>query len=141
MIVHANLLVQHETHIKNGIMINAIASVKSIVEKDYHWNPSVSICEEDKKLKIIADTSVIVCDATDSVSTDVTNTIPTNIRNNISTNVANTVSINFDNKKVIYKIDCYILHTFLLVIIIMIPIICYHYTQHRSKKGIGALTI
>ena len=44
-------------------------------------------------------------------------------------NVANTIStnllINSDDKKVRYKIDCYILHT--------ITITCYHYAKHRSK--------
>ena len=72
----------------------------------------------------------------DSVSTNVTNTIPTN--------VANTVSTNSGDKKVKYKIDCYILHTFLLVIILLfiIAIICYHYTNQRLKrKRTGALTI
>ena len=46
--------------------------------------------------------------------------------NNISTNVTSTVSINFDNKKVRHKMDCYIFHTFLLLIILLfiIAIIC-----------------
>ena len=39
-----------------------------------------------------------------SLSTIVTNTI--------STNVTSTLSINFDDKKVRYKMNCYILHTF-----------------------------
>ena len=51
--------------------------------KNYSWNPSTCIYENDKYLKSIADTSVIVCDeiinATDSVSTNVTNTISTNV--------------------------------------------------------------
>ena len=61
-----------------------------------------------------------------------------------STNIMSTVSINSDDKKVRYKIDCYILHTTLLVIILLliIAIICYHRTKHRSKqKDINALTI
>ena len=40
--------------------------------------------------------------------------------------------------------DCYILHTALLVMmpLLIIAIICYHYTKHRSKQRcIGALTI
>ena len=55
-----------------------------------------------------------------------------------------TMSINSDGKKVRYKMNCYILHTVLLVVILLfiIVIICYHYTKHRSKqKCIGALTI
>ena len=61
----------------------------------------------------------------------------------VSTNMTN-VSINFDDKKVRYKTDTHILHTVLLVIMLLliIAIICYHYTNHRSKqKGTDALTI
>ena len=58
---------------------------------------------------------MIACDKiindTGSVSTNVTNTIPTNMTNTILTNVTNTVSINSNDKKVEYKMDCYILHT------------------------------
>ena len=50
------------------------------------------------------------------------------------------VSRNFDNKELRYKMDCYILHTLLLVIILqftriyfIIAVVCYHYTKHRSK--------
>ena len=89
--------------------------------KNYNnWNPRISICEKRKYLKSIADTSVITCDeiisAMDIVSTKMTN------------NIARNVSINSDGKKVRYKIDCYILHTVLLVIIflLIITIICYH---------------
>ena len=74
--------------------------------------------------------------ATDSVSTNVANTI--------SKNVTSTMSTNSDGKKVRYKMDCYILHTFLWVRILLfiIAIICYHCTKHRSKqKGVGAPTI
>ena len=58
----------------------------------------------------------------------------TNVANTITTNVTIIVSINF-HKKVRYKIDCYILHTILLVIILLliIAIICYRYAKHRSK--------
>ena len=62
-------------------------------------------------LKSVADDSVIVCDdviiVADSVSTNVTNTV--------SANVTSTLPIHSDDKKVRYKIDYYILHTFLLV--------------------------
>ena len=52
------------------------------------------------------------------------------------------VSIICHNKKVRYKIDFYILHTVLLLIILLITaIICYHYANHRSKqKNIVTLT-
>ena len=55
-----------------------------------------------------------------------------------------TVLINSDDKKVKYKMDCYILHKFLLVtiLIFIITTICYHYLKHRSKqKNFGALTL
>ena len=109
-------------------------------KKDYSWNPNTCICENSKCLKRIADESAIECNeiinVMDSVSTNVTKTIPTN--------VANTVSTNSGDKKVKYKIDCYILHTFLLVIILLfiIAIVCYHYTKQRLKrKRTGALKI
>ena len=58
-----------------------------------------------------------IINVTDSVSTNVINTILRNMTNTISINVMSTVSKNSDDKKVRYKIDCYILHTVLLVII------------------------
>ena len=50
--------------------------------------------------------------------------------------VATNVQINSDDKKVRFKIDCYILHTVLSVIILLliITITCYHYLKHRSKQ-------
>ena len=77
-------------------------------------------------LKIIGDDSKIVCDkityAKDIVSTKMTNTIATD------------VSINSDDKRVRYKIDCYILHTVLLamILILIITIICYHYAKIKN---------
>ena len=61
-----------------------------------------------------------IINVTDSVSIKITNTIPTN--------VTSTVSINSDHKKVRNKMDCYILHTFLLatVLLFITAIICYH---------------
>ena len=83
-----------------------------------------------------ADTSVMACDeiisAMDIVSTKMTNSIAAN------------VSRNYNDKKVRYKTDCYILHTVLLAIMLLliIAITCYHYEKHRSKqKGINTLTI
>ena len=70
--------------------------------------------------------------------------MPTNVTSTVSTNVMSTVSLNFRNKRVGYKMDCYILHTFLLVLILLfvIAIVCYRYAKHKSKqKNIGLLTI
>ena len=74
-----------------------------------------------KHFKSIADDKVIACDEIVSVT------------NSVITNVTIT-----------YKMDCYILHTFLLVTICLyiIAIICYHYAKYRSKqKIIVTLTI
>ena len=75
----------------------------------------------------------------DSVSTSVANAIPIN--------VTSIVSVNSDDKNIRYKMDYFILHTFLLVTILLlfmiiakiynrrhiIAIICYRYTSHKSK--------
>ena len=50
----------------------------------------------------------------DIASTKMTNTIATN------------VSIYSGGKKVRYKIDCYVLHT-----VLIITTICYHYEKHK----------
>ena len=62
--------------------------------------------------------------------------VSTNVANTISSNVTSTVSINSDEKKVRYKINCYILHMLLLatILLFIIVIICYHYTKHSSKQ-------
>ena len=82
-------------------------------KNDFCWNPSTCICENSKYLKSLVHDSVIVCDeirsATDSTWTNVTNAV--------ATNFTSTISINSDEKKVGYKMDYYILHTFLLVTI------------------------
>ena len=71
-------------------------------------------------------------------------TVSTKMTNAIATNVMSTILTNYDNKKVRYKIDCYILHTVLLAIILLLitTIVCYHYAKHRSKqKGNNAQII
>ena len=58
--------------------------------------------------------------------------------------IATNMLITFNSKKVRYKIDCCILHTFSLVVklLLIITIICYDYAKHRLKQeGIDALTI
>ena len=64
-----------------------------------------------------------IIDVMDIVWTKITNTIATN------------KSINSDDKKVRYKIDWYILHIVLLMIVFLLItiIICYQYSKHRSK--------
>ena len=59
--------------------------------------------------------SVIVCDKILSVS----DSVSTNVTNTISTNATSSVPINPDDKKVRQKMDCYSLHTFLLVTILL----------------------
>ena len=64
--------------------------------------------------------------------------------NTISANVTSTVPINFDDKKVKYKMDCYILNMFSLVTMLLFIIanIYHYYTKHRSKQNnTGTLTI
>ena len=77
-----------------------------------------------------------IINVTDSVSTNVTNSIPTNMTRIISVILMSTVSINSADKNVRSKIDCYIFHTLLLVIILLsiIDIICYHYTKQIKSK-------
>ena len=132
VIVNKNSIEKHIIQIKNGILMHVNMSEKGIVRAK---NIIVG-----KHFKSIADDKVIACDEIVSV----TNSVITNVTITIPTNVTNTVSINFYNKKVTYKMDCYILHTFLLVTICLyiIAIICYHYAKYRSKqKIIVTLTI
>ena len=59
------------------------------------------------------------------------------MRNTISTNNTSTLSgTSFGDKNVRYKMDCYILNTFLLIVILLfiITTICDHYAKHRPKK-------
>ena len=106
-------------------------------EKVYIWNPSIWICKNGEYSESTIDDSVITCDAIvnaeDSVLT------------NGSAYVMSTVSTYFHNNKERYRMDCYILYTVILMIILLfiIAIICLHYAKHRSKqkKHIAVLTI
>ena len=63
-----------------------------------------------------------------NTSINVANTIPTKMTKSVSISVTSAVSINSGDRKTRYKVDCYILHTFLLVITLLltIAIIYYH---------------
>ena len=90
-------------------------------------DPATCRCKNGEYLASSIDDSVMMCDeivnAEDNIST------------NVPTYVMSTVSTNSYNKKVRYKMGCYILHTVLLVIILLfiITIICYRYAKHRLK--------
>ena len=93
-------------------------------KENYSGNPSIRICENSKYLKSVSDTSVTKCDEI---------VIPMNIAstkktNTIATNVTSAASIYWQSKKVR---DCYILHTVLLAIILILIIltICHHYAK------------
>ena len=118
-------------------------SVKSkpygMCTNDYR-HPSTCICENSRYLKSVDGDLVIVSNKIVNVA----NSVSTNITNTVPTNVTRTVSINSDYKKVRYKMDYYILHTFLLVTILLFIMahICYHYIKYRSKqKHIWILSI
>ena len=132
MIINANSIVQHVIVNQkwNNDKRQCECKKHRTRKEGYSWNPSTCICENSIYLKSIADNSVILCDEIikDTDATNVTNTIPIN--------VTSIVSMNSDAQKVRYKMDCYILHTLLLLIIFQFRIanICYHYTKHRSKQ-------
>ena len=98
-------------------------------EKDYSWNPSTCICENSKYLKSVVDPSVTKCDEIVIVMIK----LSTKNTNTITTIVISTASINCHSKKVR---DCYILHTVLLaiVLILIITTICYHYAKQKGIK-------
>ena len=138
MIANAYSIVQLETQKKKWNNETCQYECKNYCtcKKDHSCNPSTCIYENNKNLKCIVDTSVTAYDeiiyVMDIVSIKMTNTIATN------------EWINCHDKQLRYKMDCYILHTVLLVIILLLitTIICYHYARHRSKqKGIDGPTI
>ena len=118
MIVNANSIVKSAVHICQFEFKNY-----NKCKKDYSWNPRSCVCENSKYSKHIVNDSRIVCDEIIYVMYIVL------------TNVTSTASKNSDDKKIRYKVDCYILDTVLLVIILLfiIAIICYHYAKQRSK--------
>ena len=76
---------------------------------------------------------MIACDKIVSVMVGIVSMIITNT-------IAANVSINSDVEKVRYKIDCYILHTVLLgiILLLIITMIWYHYAK---QKVVNSLTI
>ena len=90
-------IVQHIIQIKNGIMKHVNDSkIYCQCKKDYIWNPSTCICENDKYFKSIGVQWNYKCYS-----------VSTNVTNNILINITRTVSINFDHKKIGYKMDYY----------------------------------
>ena len=106
------------------------------VKKVYIWNLATCSCENVEYLASTIQDSVITCDEIIDDANSVSINVPTNVMSATSTSVKSTASTNFHDKKVRYKMDCYILHTVLLVVILLfiITIICYHYAKHRSKE-------
>ena len=133
MTVNANLIVKHVIQIKYEIMIHVNVSVKIIIKcnKDYSWNPSKCICVNGKYLKSIIDESVIKCNGIIKITS------------NIPTNVTSTVSINSDDKKARCKMNYYVLHTVLLVIVLLFVInfIYCHYVNRSKQKHFEVLSI
>ena len=94
-------------------------------EKDYSLNSSTCICENSKYLKGVIDTSVTMCNeiviVMKKLSTKKTNTI--------TTNVTTAALRDCHTKKVR---DCYILHTVLLVILLIVVSICCNLIKYRA---------
>ena len=125
MIANANSIVQLAFQIKNGVMKHVHVSVKDIV----HARKIIVGILAHVFLKMVSIEKVLlmiqklcVMNVMDIVSTKMTNTVTIN------------VSTNSDGKKVRYKMDCYILHNVLLVIMLslIITIICYHHSKLKN---------
>ena len=65
----------------------------------------------------------------------VTDIVIIKVTNTIAVNVTSRTSIHCHDKKVRYKIDCYIFHTVLsaIMLLLIITIICYLYPNDKSK--------
>ena len=102
------------------------------VKKDYIWSPATCSCENSKYLASTSDNSVITCDEIINAA----GSAPTNVMSTVSTNVTRTASINVHNKKVRYKMNCYILYMVLLVVILLfiITVIGCHYAKNKSRQ-------
>ena len=112
--VNANAIVQHVIQIKNGVIKHVHVKVKIIINAE---EIIVGFLAQS-----IGDSTVVAWDGIISVM----NIVWTKNINTIATNVTK----NCRSKKVRYKINCYILYTVLLaiILILLITIIWYHYT-------------
>ena len=123
MIVDENSIVQYVIQIKYGIIKHVNVNVENYgtCKKDYNYNPSTCICENSRYLN---SSSVTECDEIKSVI-DIVSTK--------ETNVMSTPLINYHNIRIR---DCFILHTVLLPIILLLIIIifCYHYEKLKGIK-------
>ena len=72
----------------------------------------------NRYLKSIVDDCVIACDEIINVM----DSVSTNVRNTNLINATKIFSINSDNKKIRHKMDCFVLHTSLLVTILLFMI-------------------
>ena len=90
-------------------------------KKGYICNSGTCTCENVEYLATTIEDSVNTCDEIINDTNRVSTIVPKN--------VTSTFSTNFYNKKVRYKMSCYLIHTVLLVIILLfiIAIKGYHY--------------
>ena len=79
---------------------------------------------------------MITCDEIIIAAGSAPTNVPTIVMSTVSTNVTRTASINVHNKKVRYKMNCYILYMVLLVVILLfiITVIGYHYAKNKSRQ-------
>ena len=98
-------------------------------KENYSWNRSTCIFENSKYLKSIADTSVTKCHKIVIVMNDL---LPKKA-NTRAKNATNTASINCHSKEVSKRL-LYFTYSFISDhVILVITIICYHYTKRKGK--------
>ena len=80
MNVNVNLMEQNVSQINGGISIKVNVSVTKIhiCDKEYVWNPSTCICENEKYLESIMGDSAILCDDVINPYDEEIKAIPTN---------------------------------------------------------------
>ena len=137
MTANTNSIVQHATQIENGVMKQTRIKIYKnyrACKKGYNWNPSLCVFENCKYLKIVVNYPKSVC----SEIIYIMDIVSTNVTIIISAKVTSTILTNSDDTQARSKMDCYILHTALLVIILLFIIanICYQYAEHRQNKKV-----
>ena len=85
--------------------------------REYISYPTKCSCENIKYLASTIDDSGITCDEAINAGGSVSANVPTIVMITVSINAMSTASKNFHKPKVRYKMDCYILHLVLLVVI------------------------